>query len=345
MRKITFLLCIIMIVSCFSFTTSAVVSKTTQEKTFKMPDLDIEVNEVSIYTVNQIDNLLDTMNNLAIQSDEVRRSSKSSLTIINELSSIEKQYETIKSEASTLGCVFLTDEQKIQYVYGDSLPENSTKSSINYPAIQGITFSITYYTYNGVQMAKCVATQTPNTESILVKNYSQVEMYDNTKISTLVGKGVKMSAIELSSYILGSLDSSGIVNFTVNALYNLPGDIYPSSSSTSKAMLSLAVSTNSTVVHIWRYVNSDYYMRTATVKAQITESWLLRDVNGNHYYKSNVYTSYSNYYNDNTQALAVNSSQAYGIYQQYKTQGFLGFYFQKQEVTPFIAALPIHFAT
>ena len=168
-------------------------------------------------------------------------------------------------------------------------------------------------------------------------------MYNNTKISTLVGKGLQMSAGKLSDYLLGSLDG-GKVKFIVNTLYKLAGDAYPSSSSSSKAKLSLTVSTNSTVVHIWRYVNDNYYMRTSTVKAKITETWGLRDVNGNHYYKTHVYTSYSNYYEDNAQALVVNSSQSYGIYQQYKAQGFLGIYFQKQEVSPFTAALPIHFA-
>lgn len=342
MKRISLLLCLVMVLGIVGSSFSVSAAEMSVRDELSMPDLGIEATEVSGDAVGQIDDILERMNDLATQTNTTNNLLKTKSTE-NENNPILNEYDALKQEAIGLGCVFLTNEQAMQYVYGNALPDMTARASISYPAIEGITFSITYYTYNGVKMAKCVATQTPNTESKLVKNYDTVEMYNNTKISTLVGKGLQMSAGKLSDYLLGSLDG-GKVKFIVNTLYKLAGDAYPSSSSSSKAKLSLTVSTNSTVVHIWRYVNDNYYMRTSTVKAKITETWGLRDVNGNHYYKTHVYTSYSNYYEDNAQALVVNSSQSYGIYQQYKAQGFLGIYFQKQEVSPFTAALPIHFA-
>ncbi len=342
MKKLSLLLCLFMVLGVVGSSVSVSAAEMSAEDEIAMPDLGIEISEVSEDNVNKIDDILARMNDLAMLTNATENSSRTmSVDASNE--QILDEYDELKKEAADLGCVFLTNEQAMQYVYGNTLPDISARASISYPAIEGITFSITYYTYNGVKMAKCVATQKPDHTSILVTNYDTVEMYDETKISTLVEKGLQMSASKLSDYLLGSLDG-GKVKFVVNALFKLAGAAYPSSSSSSKAKLSLAVSTNSTVVHIWRYVNDNYYMRTATVKATINETWGLRDVNGNHYYNTHTYTSYSNYYDDSAQALAVNTSQSYGIYQQYKAQGFLGIYFQKQEISPFIAALPIHFA-
>lgn len=345
MKKLSLLLCLVMLISCFGTTISASAAEPNAEGSIVMPDLGIDATEVSNDTAAEIEALLSRMNDLAIQSNELRSDTTTrSSTVNEEISSIQQEYEDLESEAEELGCVFLTDEQAIQYVYGETLPANATRASISYPEISGIKFAITYYTYNGNKMAKCIATQDPNKTSKLVKNYDTVEMYKDTTFSDLAQKGIRMTATKLGSYVLGSL-ANGKVTFVVNALSQLPGTVFPSSSSSSKAKLSLTVSTNSTVVHIWRYINDNYYFRTASVKAAINETWVLRDVNGNHYTKTHSYTSYSSYYDDNAQAVAVSSNQSYGIYQQYKTQGLLGIYFQKQEVSPFTAALPIHFAS
>lgn len=345
MKKLSLLLCLIMLINCFSTTVSASDTETAIDESIAMPDLGIESVEVSIETATEIEELLSKMNELAIQSNELKNDSTTrSATMSEEISSIQQEYDNLENEAEELGCVFLTDEQAIQYVYGETLPVNTTRASISYPEISGIKFAITYYTYNGNKMAKCIATQVPNKTSKLVKNYDTVEMYKDTTFSDLAEKGIRMTATKLGSYALGAL-TNGKVTFVVNTLSKLPGTVFPSSSSSSKAKLSLTVSTNSTVVHIWRYMNDNYFFRTASVKAAINETWVLRDVNGNHYTKTHSYTSYSSYYDDNAQAVAVSSNQSYGIYQQYKTQGLLGIYFQKQEISPFTAALPIHFAS
>ena len=345
MKKLSLLLCLVMLISCLGTTISASAAEASVEESLAMPDLGIEVNEVSVDTAEEIEALLSKMNDFAIQSNEIKENSTTmASTMTSQLSDIEQEYDTLEAEAKELGCVFLTDEQAIQYVYGETLPAATTRASISYPDVSGIKFAITYYTYNGNKMAKCVATQDPNKTSKLVKNYDTVEMYKDTKFSDLAEKGIRMTATKLGNYALGAL-TSGKVTFVVNTLAKLPGTFFPSSSSSSKAKLSLAVSTNSTVVHIWRYMNDNYYFRTASVKAAINETWVLRDTNGKHYTKTHSYTSYSSYYDDNAQAVAVSSNQSYGIYQQYKTQGLLGIYFQKQEVSPFTAALPIHFAS
>lgn len=333
-----------MIFICFKTTAFASATEINIANDTSMPNLGIKVNEVSVDTSEEIEKILSKMNNLAIKKNETTQSSiMAASTDDPQLLSIEQEYEKLENQAKELGCIFLTDEQAAKYVYGNTLPEVSPMASISYPDISGIKFAITYYTYNRNKMAKCIATQDPNKTSKLVKNYETVEMYENTVFSSLAGKGIKMTATNLSSYILGEL-TNGTVSFIVSTLSQLPGTVFPSNSSSSKAKLSLAVSTNSTVVHIWKYVNDNYYFRTASVKAKINETWTLRDVNGNHYTKTHSYTSYSDYYNNNAQAIAVNSYQSYSIYQQYKTQNHSGNYIQKLEVIPFTASLPIHFA-
>lgn len=331
-----------MIIAVASFSSYASAAESVSDEQIVMPDLGIAPTVVSQETADEIDAILQKMNDLAVSSSQVAKNKMRSGQDAK-LSSINQEYDNLKEQAAALGCVFLTDEQALKYVYNGELPEATTRASISYPNVSGINFAITYYTYNGNSMAKCVATQKPNQESKLVKNYDTVEMYKDTKISDLFGKGVQMTATKLVNYALGKLENKK-VTFAVNVLSKLPGTVYPSSSSSSKAKLSLAVSTNSTVVHIWRLMNGQYYFRTASVKAAINETWVLRDVNGKHYTKTHSYTSYSDYYDDSQQAITVSSQQSYGIYQQYKTQGLFGIYFQKQEVSPFTAALPIHFA-
>lgn len=345
MKKLSFLLCLFMIFSCFRTNTFVSAAEINIENNTAMPDLGIKINEVSADTAEEIEKLLSKMNNLAVQKNKIEKSSMMVSPADNsQLLSIEQEYETLETQAKELGCIFLTDEQAARYVYGNTLPEVTPMASISYPNISGIKFAITYYQYKGNKMAKCIATQDPGKTSKLVKNYNTVEMYENTAFSDLAGKGIRMTATNLASYVLGEL-TNGKVSFVVSTLSQLPGTVFPSNSSSSKAKLSLAVSANSTVVHIWRYVNDNYYFRTASVKAAINETWTLRDVNGNHYTKKHSYTSYSKYYNDNAQAIAVNSYQSYGIYQQYKTQNRSGNYIQKLEVIPFTASLPIHFAS
>lgn len=334
-----------MIISCFFSTISASAANVNAEESIAMPNLGIKTNEVSLATVKEIDTIIDEMSRLSAQSNVIlSNETVYALNSQNQLLTIEKQYNKLKADAQALGCTFLNEDQAMRYVYGGELPTVSTYSGVTYPKMNDIDFVVTYYQYNGNKMAKCVATQKPGTVSKMVKNYDTVEMYKDTTFSDLAKKGIQMTATKLGNYALGAL-TNGKVSFLVNTLAKLPGTVFPSSSSSSKAKLSLAVSTNSTVVHIWRYMNSDYYFRTASVKAAINETWVLRDTNGKHYTKTQSYTSYSSYYNDNAQAVAVTSNQSYGIYQQYKTQGLLGIYFQKQEVSPFTAALPINFAS
>lgn len=344
MKKLSLLLSLVILINCFGTTTATFAADVAVDESIAMPDLGIEAAEVSADTATEIEELLSKMNELAIQSNTLKRDINTCSSTMNaEISNIQQEYDELENEAEELGCVFLTDEQAIQYVYGETLPANS-RASISYPEISGIKFAITYYTYNGNKMAKCIATQDPGKTSKLVKNYDTVEMYGDTTFSDLADKGIRMTANKLVSYALGQLEN-GKVSYVVNTLSKLPGTVFPSSSSSSKAKLSLAVSTNSTVVHIWRYMNDNYYFRTASVKAAINETWVLRDTNGKHYTKTHSYTSYSSYYDDNDQAIAVSSNQSYGIYQKYETQGILGIYFQKQEVSPFTVALPIHFAS
>lgn len=346
MKKLSILLCVIMVFSCFGATMSAsAATLSNDEQIVAMPDLGIDIKEVSAETAEAIEDLLSQMNDIAVETNTISEISKIKTAAVNaKINNLNTEYSLLEERAKELGCIFLTDEQAIKYVYGESLPSNTTRASISYPSISGIKFAISYYTYNGNKMAKCIATQDPGKTSKLVKNYDTVEMYDNTKFSDLAKKGIRMTATRLGNYLLGSI-VGGKVNFVVSKLAQLPGTVFPSTSSSSKAKLSLTVSTNSTVVHIWRYMNSDYYLRTASVKAKVNETWVLRDVNGKHYTKTHSYNSFSNYYDDNAQAIAVTSNQSYGIYQQYKTQGLLGIYFQKLEVSPFTAALPIHFAS
>ena len=350
MKKTSFILSLIMIICSLDtpFLTfaeeTAVEEETVEGQQIALPDLGIEINEVSAETAEKIDDILSEMDEIAAETNELLADTDAVSVVSEELANLNEEYEMLESEAENLGCVFLTDEQAIRYVYGDASEEASTNASISYPSISGIKFAITYYTYDGTKMAKCVATQASGTTSKLVKNYDTVEMYGETKISTLVGKGIKMTATRLSSYLLGSL-SGGVVNYTVDTLSNLSGMVFPSSSSSSKAKLSLAVSTNSTVVHIWKYVNDNYYLRTSTVKAKITETWVLRDTNGDHTTATHSYTSYSSYYNSNAHAVSLSTNQSYGINQTYKVQNALGLYVQKQSVTPYTAALPASFST
>lgn len=350
MKKISLLLCLLISGFGISMPTKASaepisIEETTEKNICAMPELGIKRKEVSFEAANHIEELLSQMNDVAAQTNELSngRVPFSTSNISSEMQSLENQYELLKEEAEELGCIFLTDEQALKYVYGNKLPETAAISSIEYPSISGITFAITYYTYKGNSMAKCIATQTPNTTSKLVKNYDAVEMIGETSFSNYVKKQIQMTAYELANFALGEI-GDGMASYLVSAILELPGDLFPSSPSAPNAKLSLTVSTNSTVVHIWRYMNDDYYFRTASVKAKINETWTFRDVNGTHYNKTNSYTSYSQYYDDSDRAIAVNSNESYGIYHRYKAENLFGIMVQKQEVSPFTAALPIHFA-
>ena len=345
MKKISLFICWLICVFSISIPAQASAEYGSIEDMYAMPDLGIEAKEVSFEEANRIEELLYQMNDVVVQTNGLvdENMTISAAGILSQMQTLGNQYELLKAEAEELGCIFLTDEQALKYVYGDRLPEVTAQSSIEYPPISGITFSIVYYTYKGNNMAKCIATQTPNKVSKLVKNYDAVEMFGETSFSNYVSKKLQMTAYELADYALGNL-TDGTISYLVSALFNLPGDLFPSSSSAPDAKLNLTVSTNSTVVHIWRYMNNDYYFRTSSVKATINETWVFRDVNGVHYTKTNSYTSYSRYYDDSDRAIAVNSNESYGIYHQYKAEGLLGLMYQKQEVSPYTAALPIHFA-
>ena len=350
MKRLAILMCMALVFSTLfsSFASAAPTETVEPSQQIVLPDLGITPKAVSKSTADEIDAILEKMNSVALLSDDIAVASDISLSAkSNQLQKLDTEYNKLEAEALSLGCIFLTDEQAAKYVYGTTESETAsgvTTQGISYPSISGINFAITYYTYSGNQMAKCTATHKTGYTSKLVKNYDAVEMYGNTKYSDLAKKGIKMGATKLINYLLGQLDNK-VVTFAVNNLSKLPGAAFPSSSSSSQAKLSLQVSSRSTVVHIWRYMNNtDYYLRTATVSARINETWTLRDVNGNHYVKTHSYDSESSYYNNNQQALNVSSPTSYGIYQQYKTQGLFGIYWQKQEVSPFIAALPIHFA-
>ena len=310
-----------------------------------MPKLDVQHREISYDNAEAIDDILEQMNRIAIEYNNEEPTSLMRLVTSQSTKkkAMENRYDVLKAQAEALGCTFLTNDQAAQYVYGAKMPSLNATRAINYPGIQGITFSIYYYTYNGVKMAKCTATQTPGTVSKLVKNYDTVEMFDTMSLSSMADKTISMTGTRFVNYYLGSL-VGGKVTFTINVIKNLVGDAFPNTSSSSEARLNLAVSTNSTVVHIWRYVNSDYYMRTSSVKAAVEETWTLRDTNGRHYTKNHKYTSYSQYYDDSARALELNNSQCYTIFQQYKAKGFLGIMWSKLEVSPYTAALPIHFA-
>ena len=90
MKKLSFLLYLFMIFSCFKTTTFASAAEINMENSTVMPDLGIEINEVSADTAEEIEKLLSKMNNLAVQKNKIEKSSiMASSTDNSQLLSIE----------------------------------------------------------------------------------------------------------------------------------------------------------------------------------------------------------------------------------------------------------------
>ncbi len=342
-KSVTSLIVIVCIlINCLGIKRVMAVNAAEEMENSFLAELADGANEVSYADSDCIDEMLERMNDIAtslINMTDTRLLAKTDYDIAEKEMN---EYYKIKDKVESLGGIFLNGEQAIQYIYGGNLPMLKG-TNIEYPSISGITFTVYYYVYKGEKLAKCVATQTPNVKSKLVKNYDPVVFYSGLNYKKMLKKGIEMTATRLVDYSIAVL-SGGKVRYPVRTLAKLAEAVFPSESYTSDAIITLTVSTNSTVVHIWRYINDKYHLRTATVMAKITETWNVIDVNGDHHPFKVQYKSLSPHFANNDYAIEVTSSQSFGIYQEYRTEGFLGLYFKKLGVSPFIAALPIHFA-
>lgn len=369
MRKLSILLVFVMLfnVMCIGVSAETTLPNDIDTEQIVMPDLGIDIPKISKNNVDRINKIADEITALAatrasVERSDLSRSEKDSL--INAASS---RSLSLKSELLSLGALKLSDKQALMYVYGlnenqllelESLNgSNNTRDSvpgINYPSISGIEFYIFEYTVSfsggpSYPMANCIALPVENTTSKMVRSSDWIDMYNSTKISTLVGKLVNFSAEEVSGYLLSSA-VGGAWSFAIRGLWDLTGDIFPASTSTNEASLDLKVTSSSRIIHYWHKINGTYYFRLATCAAVIRESWLLVDSNGYHKYKYHEFWAYSKYHREGAdeRAVSINNSEPYSIYLPYKVQkSILGinYWDLRLEVSPFHAALPIHFAS
>lgn len=332
-----------------------------------MPDLGIDIPHVSMENVRKIDDVADKMTSLAAVCDEIEkmdisRNEKNSLKAIP-----SNSYHLFESQLQELGALKLTPEQAMMYVYGLDKSEfdkidfqtiDNTKSNvpgINYPAISGIDFYVYEYTVwfsdtdKEYEMAQCIALPVENVTSKMNRNFDWVDMYNEITAGSLASNLVRFTAGEVSDYLLSNL-VGGAWTFAIGAIWNLSGDVFPSSSYVNGASLDLKVTSSSRIVHYWRKINGTYYFRLATCAAVIRESWLLVDNNARQYYKYHEFWAYSQYHTSggDERAVAINNSESYSIYLPYEVKDSvrgISYWRTALEVSPFHAALPIHFAS
>lgn len=354
------LLTISTIPSAFAETTvydsEPIIEGTFQEQ-IKLPDLGIDINHISNANVERVNEISNEMAELAGICNAVDDAElKTNSAAVNALSIASARIQALEGELLELGAIKLTEEQKMKYIYGTEWNgENQTVSTtasipgINYPAVSGIDFYIFEYTVNwgegDYDMVNCIASPTADVASKMVVEYDWVDMYEDVSIKSLAQKSIRFTANEISSNVLTTL-TGGTITFLAGLLWDLAGNTYPSKTSASEGSLSLKVTSSSRVIHYWVKVNGTYYFRLSTCAAVITESWLLTDVNGKHYYKSNEYWAYSKYHSTggDERAAAIGTSEWHGISIPYKAKGLL-LWSTKVTVEPYTAALPIHFAS
>lgn len=73
MKKLSLLLSLVILINCFGTTTATFAADVAVDESIAMPDLGIEAAEVSADTATEIEELLSKMNELAIQSNTLKR--------------------------------------------------------------------------------------------------------------------------------------------------------------------------------------------------------------------------------------------------------------------------------
>lgn len=372
-EKICRFLVLILLINCAGFNVLAEGrTDISAEGLTVIPDLGFDLSPVSLDAKEEINRIADEMTTLALVCDEISNMpiSEKEKEALKELPSTK--YHILKEKLLKLGAQKFTDEQKQMYVLGlnqeqlalqtsdaatiqnnDGSSTLATVPGVNYPEIPGIDFYVYEYTFRPggtnelYQMAQCIALPVENVSSKMVVNYDTVNMYDTIKISTLVNKLIQLSAEEVSGYALTAVVGGGW-SFVISALWDLAGDVLPSTSSSNEASLDLKVTSSSRVIHYWQKIDGTYTFKLATCAAIIRESWIFVDVNGEHYYKYHEFWAYSQYHRNSgdSRAVMATSPESYSINIPYKTQNtILGItYWQTMlEVSPFHAAVPLEF--
>lgn len=330
-------------------------SGTYMETEIALPDLGIKLNHVTAEDANRIDMIAEEITELANSYDAILKmqSEIEDQSLYISLEETRKKYYVLQDELQKLGAVKLTDEQKIAYINGiqSQSAASVAKSSIpgiDYPDIYGIDFYIYEYTVTlgsgkgTYQMARCIATHTPDTQSKMMQSVDGIDMYLGISLTDLKQKTIRYTVENMTSNALASLVGNK-ATFVAGLLWELADSQFSTIKTSSVEKLSLSVSTVSSVVHYWVKVNGTYYFRLSTCAAQVRESWLLIDVNGNHFYTPNSFWVFSPYYNSGDElAVSTNVYLAYGINLAYETQSSTGWNVTKN-IAPFTASLPINF--
>ena len=134
-----------------------------------------------------------------------------------------------------MGAVKLTDEQKIAHINGiqSQSAASVAKSSIpgiDYPDIYGIDFYIYEYTVTlgsgkgTYQMARCIATHTPDTQSKMMQSVDGIDMYSGISLTDLKQITIRYTVENMTSNALASLswlliDVNGNPFYTPNSFW------------------------------------------------------------------------------------------------------------------------------
>ncbi len=370
MKKLSIFLVVILLTHCLVFNVSAGrTSDMSAEGLAVIPDLGLDLSPVPLETKEEINCIADEMASLALVCDEISNMSISE----KEKEALKKipstKYQILKEKLLKLGVQKLTNEQEQMYVLGLNQEQlqlsnatvtqqnNSnilaTVPGVDYPEIPGIDFYVYEYTFRPggtneqYQMAQCIALPVEDDVSKMVINYDTVNMYDTITISALANKVIQLAAEEVTGYALAAT-LGGEWAFVISALWELSGDVLPSTASSIGSSLDLKVTSSSRVIHYWQKIDGMYVFKLATCAAIIRESWIFVDVNGEHYYKYHEFWAYSQYHRNSGDARAVRitSPESYSIYIPYKTQNttFGTTYWQTMlAVSPFHAEVPLHF--